>query len=126
MSEEVVADTTGAVASQETDLPTIAIPTSSRVRARFARFGGRTAANPVLEPLLRSVRTSHPKADLSIIERAYAVAEQAHEGQMRKSGDPYITHPLAVATILAELGMTPDTLAAALLHDTVDDTPYSL
>ena len=121
-----MADTPGTVVPPETDLPTIAIPTSSRVRARFARFGGRTAANPVLEPLLRSVRTTHPKADLSIIERAYAVAEQAHEGQMRKSGDPFITHPLAVATILAELGMTPDTLAAALLHDTVEDTAYSL
>jgi guanosine-3',5'-bis(diphosphate) 3'-pyrophosphohydrolase len=80
----------------------------------------------VLEPLLSTVRSAHPKADLSIIERAYAVAEKAHEGQLRKSGDPYITHPLAVTSILAELGMTPDTLAAALLHDTVEDTPYSL
>ena len=103
------------------------VPTSSRVRARFARFGGpRTDTNPVLEPLLHTVRSSHPKADLAIIERAYAVAEKAHRGQLRKSGDPYITHPLAVTTILAELGMTPDTLAAALLHDTVEDTPYSL
>ena len=49
-----------------------------------------------------------------------------HRGQKRKSGDPYITHPLAVATILAELGMTPPTLCAALLHDTVEDTPYTL
>jgi GTP pyrophosphokinase len=80
----------------------------------------------VLEPLLSTVRSAHPKADLSIIERAYAVAEKAHQGQLRKSGDPYITHPLAVTSILAELGMTPDTLAAALLHDTVEDTPYSL
>jgi GTP pyrophosphokinase len=80
----------------------------------------------VLEPLLSSVRAQHPKADLSIIERAYAVAEKAHQGQLRKSGDPYITHPLAVTSILAELGMTPDTLAAALLHDTVEDTAYSL
>jgi len=80
----------------------------------------------VLEPLLRSVRSSHPKADISVIERAYAVADKAHRGQLRKSGDPYITHPLAVTTILAELGMTPDTLAAALLHDTVEDTEYSL
>src|SRR5512141_2791651 len=119
MSEEVVADTPGVVAPQETDLPTGPIPTPSRVRARFARFGGRTAAKPVLEPLLRGVRTTHPTADLSYIERAYAVAEQANERQLRKSGDPYSTHPLAVATILAELGMTPDTLAAALLHDTV-------
>ncbi len=75
---------------------------------------------------MSGVRQNHPKADLSILERAYAAAERAHEGQMRKSGDAYITHPLAVATILAELGMTPPTLAAALLHDTVEDTAYGL
>ena len=109
------------------DLPTSPIPTASRVRARFARFGGpRTDTNPVLEPLLRVVRSTHPKADLAIIERAYATAEIAHQGQLRKSGDPYITHPLAVTTILAELGMDPATLAAALLHDTVEDTEYRL
>jgi GTP pyrophosphokinase len=72
------------------------------------------------------VRATHPKADLTVIERAYVVAEEAHRGQKRKSGDAYITHPLAVTTILAELGMTPATLAAALLHDTVEDTAYSL
>ena len=55
--------------------------------------------------------------------RAYEVAEQRHEGQTRRSGDPYITHPLAVTTILAELGMDTTTLVAALLHDTVEDTP---
>ncbi|WP_141789891.1 RelA/SpoT family protein [Oryzihumus leptocrescens] len=98
-----------------------------RVRARLARFGGpRQGTYRVLEPLLRTVRATHPKADLTVIEQAYAVAEQAHRGQLCKSGDPYITHPLAVATILAELGMTPATLAAALLHDTVEDTAYSL
>ncbi|MFC7593737.1 RelA/SpoT family protein [Terrabacter sp. GCM10028922] len=103
------------------------LSTPSRVRARFARFGAtRPAGNPVLEPLMTAVRQNHPKADLSVIERAYAVAERAHEGQMRKSGDAYITHPLAVTTILAELGMTPPTLAAALLHDTVEDTAYGL
>ncbi|MCU1536361.1 MAG: (p)ppGpp synthetase SpoT/RelA [Humibacillus sp.] len=103
------------------------LSTPSRVRARFARFGAaRPAGNPVLEPLMTAVRHNHPKADLGVIERAYAVAERAHEGQMRKSGDAYITHPLAVTTILAELGMTPPTLAAALLHDTVEDTAYSL
>src|SRR5689334_903829 len=107
--------------------PVSGASSSSRVRARLARFGGRAGVvNPVLEPLLQSVRATHPKADLTVIERAYAVAEKAHAGQMRKSGDPYITHPLAVTTILAELGMTPATLAAALLHDTVEDTPYSL
>src|SRR3954453_15209026 len=103
------------------------LSTPSRVRARFARFGAtRPTGNPVLEPLMTAVRTTHPKADLSIIERAYAVPEGAHEGQARRSGDDYITHPLAVTTILAELGMTPTTLAAALLHDTVEDTAYSL
>ena len=81
---------------------------------------------PALEPVLSAVRTAHPKSDLSIIENAYAVAEKAHAGQLRKSGDPYITHPVAVATILAELGFDEITIAAALLHDTVEDTPYSL
>jgi GTP pyrophosphokinase len=107
--------------------PVSGASSSSRVRARLARFGGRAGlANPVLEPLLQSVRATHPKADLTVIERAYVVAEEAHRGQVRKSGDAYITHPLAVTTILAELGMTPATLAAALLHDTVEDTSYSL
>ena len=97
------------------------------LRPRWARLGGsRSGSNPALEPLLRAVRATHPKADLSIVERAYAVADEMHRGQTRKSGDAYITHPLAVATILAELGMTPSTIAAALLHDTVEDTPYSL
>ena len=96
-------------------------------RSGLARFvGPRPAANPVLQPLLATVKATHPKADLSLIERAYAVADAAHTGQHRKSGDPYITHPLAVASILAELGMQPATLAAALLHDTVEDTDYSM
>ena len=104
-------------------LVTVAAPTGRRVRARLARLGAqRPSSNPVLEPLFRSVRQTHPKADLRMIERAYEVAERYHRGQKRKSGDPYITHPLAVATILAELGMTPPTLCAALLHDTVEDT----
>ncbi|WP_202867366.1 RelA/SpoT family protein [Kribbella pittospori] len=80
----------------------------------------------MLEPLFRVVRATHPKADLGMIERAYRTAEKYHTGQMRKSGDAYITHPLAVATILAELGMTAPTLCAALLHDTVEDTPYTV
>ncbi len=99
------------------------------LRARIARFGSRSTAgstSPVIEPLLRTVRSNHPKADIATLERAYVVAERAHRGQRRKSGDPYITHPVAVATILAELGMTVPTLSAALLHDTVEDTDYSL
>ncbi|MFI1800658.1 RelA/SpoT family protein [Streptomyces sp. NPDC020379] len=104
---------------------------SSRVRARLARLGVQRSSpyNPVLEPLLRVVRGNDPKADtatLRQIERAYQVAERWHRGQKRKSGDPYITHPLAVTTILAELGMDPATLMAGLLHDTVEDTEYGL
>ncbi|MFC7331261.1 RelA/SpoT family protein [Marinactinospora rubrisoli] len=82
--------------------------------------------NPVLEPLIKTVRATHPKVDVRLIERAYEVAAHHHRDQKRKSGDPYITHPLAVATILAELGMQEPTLAAALLHDTVEDTDYTL
>ncbi|MFD7983633.1 RelA/SpoT family protein [Kitasatospora indigofera] len=107
-------------------------PTSaSGMRARLARLGGQrsTVLNPVLEPLFRSIRANDPKADPALlrdIERAYAVAEKWHRGQKRKSGDPYITHPLAVSTILAELGMDAATLMAGLLHDTVEDTDYGL
>jgi len=98
------------------------------VRRRLARFGSPRGGgiNPVLEPLIKTVRTTHPKADIRLIERAYDVAAKWHAGQLRKSGDPYITHPLAVATILAELGMNHETLCAALLHDTIEDTPYTL
>ncbi|WP_030422363.1 MULTISPECIES: GTP pyrophosphokinase [unclassified Streptomyces] len=104
---------------------------SNRVRARLARLGVQRANpyNPVLEPLLRIVRGNDPKietATLRQIESAYQVAERWHRGQKRKSGDPYITHPLAVTTILAELGMDPATLMAGLLHDTVEDTEYGL
>ena len=75
--------------------------TSPGEPARCARASPGSAAaaaraNPVLEPLLQTVRATHPKADLTVIERAYVVAEEAHRGQQRKSGDPYITHPLAV------------------------------
>ncbi|WUS96007.1 bifunctional (p)ppGpp synthetase/guanosine-3',5'-bis(diphosphate) 3'-pyrophosphohydrolase [Streptomyces sp. NBC_00708] len=104
---------------------------SNRVRARLARLGVQRSSpyNPVLEPLLRIVRGNDSKTETSTlrqIERAYQVAERWHRGQKRKSGDPYITHPLAVTTILAELGMDPATLMAGLLHDTVEDTEYGL
>ena len=85
-------------------------------------------AQPVgaVDRLIKTARMHHPKADVGIIERAYVTAERAHRGQKRRSGEPYITHPVAVAQILADLGIGPRTLAAALLHDTVEDTEYSL
>ena len=101
-----------------------------RVRDRLARrivAGQRSGlVRPVLEPLAVLHRQSHPKADLALLQRAYDVAEAAHASQKRKSGDPYITHPLAVATVLAGLGMDTTTLIAALLHDTVEDTGVTL
>ncbi|ACY97682.1 (p)ppGpp synthetase I, SpoT/RelA [Thermomonospora curvata DSM 43183] len=108
--------------------PSAAPPSAARVRRRLARLGAQrgTTMNPVLEPLIRTVRNTHPKADIRLIERAYEVAAYYHRDQKRKSGDPYITHPLAVTTILAELGMNTETLCAALLHDTIEDTEYTL
>ncbi|WP_028927750.1 RelA/SpoT family protein [Pseudonocardia acaciae] len=100
-----------------------------RVRARIARRISPQrpgVVKPVLEPLAAVHRQLHPNANLALLQQAYDVAEERHSGQRRKSGDPYITHPLSVATILAELGMDTTTLVAALLHDTVEDTGYSL
>ena len=113
--------------SEQNDNVTRPPVAGSRVRSGLVWFGARSKmTTPEIEPLVRALRANHPKADVSLIERAYATAEKAHRGQMRKSGEPYITHPVAVATILAEVGMTSPTLAAALLHDTVEDTDYSL
>ncbi|MFD6513491.1 RelA/SpoT family protein [Rhodococcus sp. NPDC060176] len=120
------AQTTGNRGGQNLAVPASA---SRRVRARLARriTGQRNATiRPVLEPLVSLHRELYPKADLALLQRAYDVAEDRHSSQRRKSGDPYITHPLAVASILAELGMDTTTLVAALLHDTVEDTGYSL
>lgn len=105
-------------------------PAARRDRSfsRLVRFAGRSHTNapPILEPLLRTVKSVNPREDVDLIMRAYTTAERLHDGVKRKSGEPYITHPVAVATILAEMGMTGSTLAAALLHDTVEDTDYSL
>ncbi|OKL47716.1 bifunctional (p)ppGpp synthetase/guanosine-3',5'-bis(diphosphate) 3'-pyrophosphohydrolase [Boudabousia liubingyangii] len=99
----------------------------SRVRSSLLRFGSRKRTTaPEIEPLVRALKAHHPKADIELVERAYARAAELHKEQKRKSGEPYITHPVAVATILAELGMTTTTLAAALMHDTVEDTDYTL
>jgi GTP diphosphokinase / guanosine-3',5'-bis(diphosphate) 3'-diphosphatase len=76
--------------------------------------------------LLKNVRSYNPKGDLRVLEEAYRAAEEAHEGQVRKSGEPFIEHPLAVAEILADLRLDTTTLTAALLHDTVEDTEVTL
>lgn len=110
----------------EASAPSPVSSDAGSLRSRLSRLGGSKVTHPELEPLLRTVRKFHPKTDPRLIERAYEMAAYLHRDQSRRSGEPYITHPLAVATILAELGMTSPTLAAALLHDTVEDCGYSL
>lgn len=80
----------------------------------------------LIAPLISALREHHPQSNGAEIERAFDVARVAHEGQLRKSGEDYITHPVAVSLILAELGLNETTIIASLLHDTVEDTPYSL
>ena len=84
------------------------------------------ATDTLVGPLISSLRESHPSSRFSDVERAYEIAKVAHTGQLRKSGEDYITHPVAVSLILAELGLNDTTIIASLLHDTVEDTPYSL
>ncbi len=79
-----------------------------------------------IEKFLGDLLAINPNYDIELLERAYRIADEVHEGQLRKSGEPYISHPAAVTLILAELGMDECTLAAGLLHDTVEDTPYTL
>ena len=98
----------------------------SSLRRLMPKLFSRSSAPGAVEHLLKTVKTNHPRSDVHIIERAYQVAERWHEGQSRRSGEPYITHPVAVAQILADLGMAPVAVSAALLHDTVEDTEYSL
>nr|MDT0662166.1 HD domain-containing protein [Micromonospora sp. DSM 115978] len=99
------------------------LPLTRRLRALLSWSSGET--DPVVR-LTRAHRTIHPNADVSVLRRGYTIAENMHRGQYRKSGEPYITHPLAVAQICADLGMDTTTLVAALLHDTVEDTSYTL
>ncbi len=98
----------------------------SSLRRLVPRIFSRASRVNDLDNLIRTVRANHPRGDIAVIERAYTVAKEKHTGQLRQSGEPYITHPLAVAQILAELGLGPRAIAAALLHDTVEDTGYAL
>jgi guanosine-3',5'-bis(diphosphate) 3'-pyrophosphohydrolase len=115
------------VARPQLSRPQETLDTARRMRARLARLSLRaTGAPSELEPVLAAVRVHHPKADVRSVRRAYELAEEAHRGQTRNSGAPYITHPVAVTQILADLGMDVPTLCAALLHDTVEDTEVEL
>ena len=81
--------------------------------------------NALITPVINRLRESQEGSDTGVVERAFEVAERAHKGQLRKSGDAYITHPVAVAEILLDFGLDANSIAAALLHDTVEDTSYS-
>ncbi|TWV40013.1 bifunctional (p)ppGpp synthetase/guanosine-3',5'-bis(diphosphate) 3'-pyrophosphohydrolase [Streptomyces misionensis] len=106
----------------------------SRARIDLRRLGRAALLGPAARDRLPDAighvveahRAHHPDADLEPLRRAYVLAESSHRGQMRKSGEPYITHPLAVTLILAELGAETTTLTASLLHDTVEDTDVTL
>jgi GTP diphosphokinase / guanosine-3',5'-bis(diphosphate) 3'-diphosphatase len=108
----------GVLPTQPTELPL-----TRRLRSFLSR--PTTDADPVTQ-LVRTHRSVHPHADVAALRRGYVIAENMHRGQFRKSGEPFITHPLAVAQICAELGMDTTTLVAALLHDTVEDTRYTV
>ncbi|MFF7771389.1 RelA/SpoT family protein [Streptomyces massasporeus] len=121
----------GAVSGQVT-------PTAPRRKARpridLRRLGRAALLGPAargrlpdaISHVVEAHRAHHPDADLEPLRHAYVLAESSHRGQMRKSGEPYITHPLAVTLILAELGAETTTLTASLLHDTVEDTDVTL
>ena len=83
--------------------------------ANVKKMSDFTSPEVLYEELLACVRKYHPSADLSMIEKAYRIAKNAHEGQFRKSGEPYIIHPLCVAIILADLELDKETIVAGLL-----------
>lgn len=95
-------------------------------RAALLGSAGRGRLPDAISHMVEAHRAHYPDADLEPLRRAYVLAESSHRGQMRKSGEPYITHPLAVTLILAELGAETTTLTASLLHDTVEDTEVTL
>ncbi len=84
-----------------------------------------TSPDEIYDILLEKIKVYHPSDDFSLIEKAYHLADDAHQGQKRKSGEPYIIHPLCVAIILAELEMDKETIIAGLLHDVIEDTEYT-
>lgn len=93
-----------------------------------APMDGTLSQKPIktLEDLLSRIKSYFPNADLQAVEKAYYFSEKAHEGQIRRSGEPYISHPLSVAGILADLHLDIDTVITGLLHDTVEDTHATL
>ncbi|MEU6881713.1 HD domain-containing protein [Streptomyces sp. NPDC046712] len=128
------AEATNPVSAAEATGPDAPSRRRARPRIDLRRLGRAALLGPATRDRLPDAighvaeahRAHHPDADLAVLRRAYVLAEFSHRGQSRKSGEPYITHPLAVTLILAELGAETTTLTAALLHDTVEDTEVTL
>ncbi|MFE0652354.1 RelA/SpoT family protein [Streptomyces sp. NPDC059534] len=132
------AEATNPVSAAEAAVTDASVRRRGRARIDLRRIGraallGATAGPAPRDRLPDAIshvaeahRAHHPDADLTVLRRAYVLAESSHRGQFRKSGEPYITHPLAVTLILAELGAETTTLTASLLHDTVEDTEVTL
>ncbi|WP_309053114.1 HD domain-containing protein [Streptomyces sp.] len=132
------AEATHPVSAAETAAAETTVRRRARARLDLRRLGraallGATAGPTPRDRLPDAIshvaeahRAHHPDADLGVLRKAYVLAESSHRGQFRKSGEPYITHPLAVTLILAELGAETTTLTASLLHDTVEDTEVTL
>ena len=95
-------------------------PAATSVPADF------TAPEQLYKKLIDKVIDYHPSADISILEKAYQLAMNAHKDQFRKSGEPYIVHPLCVANILAELELDKESIVAGILHDVVEDTDFTI
>ena len=92
----------------------------------YNEWGRNMPDQAIYQKLIHTIQSYHPSNDLSMIERAYKFAKEAHEGQCRKSGEPYIIHPLEVAVILAELELDLESITAGILHDIIEDTNYNI
>jgi GTP pyrophosphokinase len=101
-------------------------PSAGLAFTRLRPYDSEPPPEPDVDPLLRKMKHRNPKADLVLVRRAYEVASERHGGQVRKSGLPYIAHPLGVATIVADLGLDATSIIAALVHDVVEDTSMTL
>ena len=101
------------------------VTTMNEQEKEIKRMADFTSPEALYEELISAVKKYHPSADISMIEKAYTIARNAHEGQVRKSGEPYIIHPLCVAIILADLELDKETIVAGILHDVVEDTIMS-
>ena len=101
------------------------VTTVNEHEKEIKRMADFTSPEALYDELITAVKKYHPSADISMIEKAYTIARDAHEGQVRKSGEPYIIHPLCVAIILADLELDKETIVAGILHDVVEDTVMS-